>query len=172
MNQYVLPRQHRSHALFVEYVWWLSGSVLWGHRHWWRVLSRLVSRWQLIRGSGSWNTPPSPAGHGAACLLYLTSQPESWGPVRLWGRASAEKRTEEKERSNYVQSLSSEDPPPPTPPQVHYRGPALATKRRPFGAKGAGMFWRNMTPPDPSSGKRSKIKKPTPPAFGLRCREV
>lgn len=57
--------------------------------------------------------PPPQAGRGAACLLYLTSQPESWGPVRLWGRASTEKRTEEKERSNYVQSLSSEDLPPP-----------------------------------------------------------
>lgn len=54
---------------------------------------------------------PPPAGHSAACLLYLTSQPESRGPVRLRGRASEEKRNEEKERSNYVQSLSSEDPP-------------------------------------------------------------
>lgn len=110
---------------------------------------------------------PPPAGVGAACLLYLTSQPESWGPVQLRGRGNAEKRSEEKERSNYVQSLSSEDP-----PQVHYRGPALATKRRPFGAKGAGMFRRNMTPPDPCAGKRNKIKKPTPLAFGSCSRGV
>lgn len=32
------------------------------------------------------------------------------------------------------------------------------------------MFWKNMTPPDPCAGKRSKIKKSTPPAFWLRCR--
>lgn len=67
-----------------------------------------LSVWQLI--GGLW-VPYPPAGHSAACLLYLTSQPESRGPVRLRGRASEEKRSEEKERSNYVQSLSSEDPP-------------------------------------------------------------
>ncbi len=81
-------------------------------------------------------------------------------PVR---RKEAKKRREVITSSHWVLKI---------PPQVHYRGPALATKRRPFGAKGAGMFWRNMTPPDPCAGKRSKIKKSTPPALWLHRRGV
>ncbi len=80
-------------------------------------------------------------------------------PVR---RKEAKKRREVITSSHWVLKI---------PPRF-ITGPCTGDKRRPFGAKGAGMFWRNMTPQIPALAREARLRSLHPLLFGCNRRGV
>ncbi len=133
-----------------------------------RVARCLSDSWS--GASGSWNTPPfqpSPAGLGAACLLYLTSQPKAGGrygsegePVR---RKEAKKRREVITSSHWVLKI----PPRFITGALHWRQNVGHLERKEQECFGG--IWHLQIP---ALAREARLRSPHPLLFGRATEEL